>query len=76
MRLSTMLENWPRLAMDKQGNHKQSLPESLADPELEAILEAERLALEQLLEAADRDLREALEADRLSFVANNKVTAT
>ena len=71
-----MLENWPRLAMDKQGNHKQSLPESLADPELEAILEAERLALEQLLEAADRDLREALEADRLSFVANNKVTAT
>ena len=72
MRLSTMLENWPRLAMDKQGNHKQSL----SDPELEAILEAERLALEQLLEAADRDLREALEADRLSFVANNKVTAT
>ena len=67
-----MLENWPRLAMDKQGNHKQSL----SDPELEAILEAERLALEQLLEAADRDLREALEADRLSFVANNKVTAT
>ena len=62
--------------MDKQGNHKQSLPESLADPELEAILEAERLAREQLLEAADRDLREALEADRLSFVANNKVTAT
>ena len=67
-----MLENWPRLAMDKQGNHKQSL----SDPELEAILEAERLALEQLLEAADRDLREVLEADRLSFVANNKVTAT
>ena len=58
--------------MSKQGNHKQSL----SDPELEAILEAERLALEQLLEAADRDLREALEADRLSFVANNKVTAT
>ena len=51
--------------MDKQGNHKQSLPESLADPELEAILEAERLALEQLLEAADPELREALEAERL-----------
>lgn len=52
--------------MDKQGNHKQSLPES-ADPELEAILEADRLALERLLEAADPDLREALEADRLSL---------
>ena len=35
--------------MSKQGNHKQSL----SDPELEAILEA----------------------DRPSFVANNKVTA-
>ena len=36
--------------MDKQGNHKQSLPES-ADPELEALLEleAERLMLESLL---------------------------
>lgn len=55
--------------MSKQGNHKQSLPESLADPELEAILEADRLALEQLFEAADRDLREALEADRLALSA-------
>lgn len=52
--------------MSKQASNKQSLPES-ADPELEAILEAERLALEQLLEAADPDLREALEADRLSL---------
>ena len=51
--------------MSKQANNKQSLPESLADPELEAILEAERLALEQLLEAADPELREALEAERL-----------
>ena len=56
--------------MSKQGNHKQSLPES-ADPELEAILEAERLALEHLLEAADCELREALEAEAL---ANNKKT--
>ena len=91
--------------MSKQGNHKQSLPESAdpgtwpniidpqswpniidfqswpniegnwpsqwlvnsasADPELEAILEADRLALEQVLEAADPGLREALEAERL-----------
>ena len=36
--------------MSKQANNKQSLPES-ADPELEAIIEAERLALEQVLEA-------------------------
>ena len=47
--------------MSKQGNHKQSL----SDPELEAILEPERLALEQLFEAADKGLREALEAERL-----------
>lgn len=51
--------------MSKQGNHKQSL----SDPELEAILEPERLALEQLFEAADKGLREALEADRLALSA-------
>ena len=51
--------------MSKRGNDKQSL----SDPELEAILEADRLALEQLFEAADRDLREALEADRLALSA-------
>jgi len=50
--------------MSKQASNKQSLPES-ADPELEAILEADRLALERLLEAADKGLREALEAERL-----------
>ena len=53
--------------MSKQASNKQSLP----DPELEAILEAERLALEHLLEAADCELREALEAEAL---ANNKKT--
>ena len=47
--------------MSKQASNKQSLP----DPELEAILEADRLALEQLFEAADKGLREALEAERL-----------
>ena len=52
--------------MSKQASNKQSLPESQADP-TEAIFEAERLEIESLLEAADRGLREAIEADRLSF---------
>lgn len=34
--------------MSKQASNKQSLPES-ADPELEAILEADRLSLESLI---------------------------
>jgi hypothetical protein len=47
--------------MSKQASNKQSL----SDPELEAIIEAERLALERVLEAADLGLREVLEAERL-----------
>ena len=60
------------LANNKQASNKQISP----DPELEALLEAERLiieqlfeadrlAIEQLFEAADSGLREALEAERL-----------
>lgn len=52
--------------MSKLGNRKRRLPPS-AEPELDAILEAERLALEQVLEAADSDLREVLEIERLKL---------
>ena len=53
------------LANNEQASNKQSSP----DPELEALLEADRLAIEQLFEAADSGLREALEAERLALEA-------
>ena len=69
-----MLENWPMLAMSKKGNHKQSLPERLADPELEAILEADRRSLARVIEAAEaqsnqssESIQAILEAERLAL---------